>query len=86
MNEELDKARDKLHKEFAQVSESIATVHIAFHTLKDAGPESDIYGLMETLEDAVKKARTGGIMGSGAKGHRKALAAYNELLAAAGES
>ncbi|MCP3976474.1 MAG: hypothetical protein GY720_18460 [bacterium] len=80
MSEELDKARAKVNKEFEKVSETIATIHIAFHALRDAGPESDIYGLLDTLEDAVKKARTGGVVGSGAKGHRKALEAYRELL------
>lgn len=80
MSEELDKARAKLNKEFEKASEAIAAIHIAFHEVKDAGPESDIYGLLDTLEDTVKKARTGGIVGSGAKGHRKALEAYRELL------
>ena len=80
MSEELDQARAKLNKEFEQVSEDIATVHIAFHELKEAGPESDIYGLLDALETAVKRARKGGLVGSGAKGHRKALEAYRELL------
>jgi hypothetical protein len=79
MSEELEKARDKVHKEFKKVSEHIADIHVAFHAVKDAGPEDDIYGLLDTLEDTVHKARTGGMMGSGAKGHRKALAEYQEM-------
>ena len=78
MSEELAKARDQVHKEFKKVSERIADIHVAFHAVKDAGPEDDIYGLLDTLEDVVHKARTGGVMGSGAKGHRKALAEYQE--------
>ena len=80
MSEELDKARDQVHKEFKKVSEQIADIHVAFHAVKDAGPEDDIYGLLDTLEDTVHKARTGGLLGSGAKGHRKALEEYRTLL------
>lgn len=80
MNEELDKAKDKVHKEFKKVSEAVADIHVAFHAVKDAGPQDDLYGLLDDLEDRVKKARTGGLTGSGAKGHRKALAEYRELL------
>ena len=79
MSEELEKAQAKVHKEFRKVSERIADIHVAFHAVKDAGPEDDIYGLLDTLEDTVHKARTGGVMGSGAKGHRKALAEYREI-------
>ncbi len=80
MTQELEQARDRVHKEFKKVSEAIADIHVAFHALKDAGPEDDLYGLLDDLEDRVKKARTGGLTGSGAKGHRKALEAYHELL------
>jgi hypothetical protein len=82
MSEELEKARNKVHKEFKKVSEHIADIHVAFHAVKDAGPEDDIYGLLDTLEDTVHKVRTGGVMGSGAKGHRKALADYRDMLGA----
>ena len=80
MSGDLDGARDKVNKEFKKVSESIADIHVALLKLKDAGPEDDLYGMLDELEDTVKKARTGGIMGSGAKGHRKAIEAYRELL------
>jgi len=80
MSEELQKAEDKVNKEFKKVAEAIADIHVAFRTVKDAGPMDDLYGLLDDLEDRVKKARTGGLTGSGAKGHRKALAGYQELL------
>ena len=80
MTEEQDKALEKVNKEFKGVAEAIADIHVAFHALKDAGPMDDLYGLLDDLEDRVKKARKGGLMGSGAKGHRKALEEYRELL------
>ena len=85
MTEELENARAKVEKEYKKVAESIAEIHVAFHDVKNAGPETDIYGLLDTLEDTVHKARTGGVMGSGAKSHRKALAEYHELLNPAAE-
>lgn len=86
MSEELQQAQDKINKEFRKVSESIADIHVAFHAVKDAGPMDDLYELLDDLEDRVKKARTGGLTGSGAKGHRKALAEYRELLNPAPEN
>lgn len=84
MTNEREKALAKVHREFKDVSESIAEIHVAFHALKDAGPTDDLYGLLDKLEDAVKKARKGGLIGSGAKGHRKALEEYQDLLQAGG--
>lgn len=84
MSDERAKALEKVTKEFKKVSESIAEIHVAFHAVKDAGPTDDLYGLLDELEDSVKKARTGGLMGSGAKGHRKALEEYRALMEAGG--
>ena len=86
MSEELQKVQDKINKEFKKVSESVADIHVAFHAVKDAGPMDDLYGLLDDLEDRVKKARTGGLTGSGAKGHRKALAEYRDLLGPVADS
>lgn len=80
MSEELQKAEEKVNKEFKKVAESIADIHVAFHAVKDAGPMDNLYELLDALESTVKKARTGGLTGSGAKGHRKALADYHDLL------
>lgn len=80
MSEEIDKARAKVESEYKKVAESVAEIHVAFHNVKNAGPEDDLYGLLDALEDTVHKARTGGMLGSGAKSHRKALEEYRELL------
>lgn len=78
MNQEQEKARKELDKEFAQVRESLGDVHVAFDAVLDAGPEDNLYDLLENLEDAAREARTGGLIGSGAKGHRRALKKYVE--------
>lgn len=78
MNQDEEKARKELDKEFAQVRESLGDVHVAFDAVLDAGPEDDLYGLLEKLEDAAQEARTGGLIGSGAKGHRRARKKYLE--------
>ena len=45
----------------------------------DAGPTDDISELLKELEDTVGKVRTGGMVGSGAKGHREAREKWLEL-------
>ena len=45
----------------------------------EAGPEDDLEGLLDELEGVVKEARTGGLVGGGAKGHRKAHREYVAL-------
>ena len=44
-----------------------------------AGPEDDIHGLLADLESAVKEVRDGGVVGSGANGHRRALKQYLDV-------
>ena len=78
MNQDQEEARKELDKEYGQVRESLGEVHVAFDAVLAAGPEDDVYGLLEKLEDAVKDARTGGVIGSGAKGHRRARKQYLE--------
>lgn len=72
-------ARKKLDDEFGQVRRHLDRVHEALDKVDQAGPEDDVYDLLGALEDAVKEARTGGLIGSGAKGHRKALERFREL-------
>jgi hypothetical protein len=74
----LEDARRKLDDEFGQVRRHLQKVHAALDRVDAAGPEDDLYALLKDLEDAVKEVRTGGIVGSGAKGHRKALEDYRE--------
>ncbi len=81
MSEDLEKARKKLDKEFADIQEALGEIHVAFDAVRNAGPEDNIHDLLAELEKKVKNARDGGVVGSGANSHRRALAKYNELIA-----
>lgn len=78
MDDKLTKAREELDKEFLQVRENLEEIREKFERVTAAGPEDDISGLLDELEDTVKQVRTGGLVGSGAKGHRKAREKYFE--------
>ena len=78
--EALAEARAKVEAEFLKVRDSLGDMYVALEAVRAAGPEDDLHGLLDALEDTVKKARRGGVIGSGAKAHRKALARYHELL------
>ena len=54
-------------------------IHAALDKVEAAGPEDDLHGLLADLESTVKEVRDGGIIGSGANGHRRALKEYLEL-------
>jgi hypothetical protein len=82
MAKNLEDARQEVEKEYRQFREQFGKVLEAVQEVSNAGPMSDVHGLMDRLEDTVKKVRTGGLVGSGAKGHREALEEYNKLLAA----
>ena len=69
-------ARKELEKEYSQVREHLGEIEQALNALLKAGPEDDLAKMLETLEDRVHKARTGGVFGSGANGHAKALKDY----------
>lgn len=75
----LAEARKDLDKEYAQVRAGLADVEQAFESVMKAGPEDNLSDLLEQLEGAVHKARTGGIVGSGAHGHKRALERYLAL-------
>jgi hypothetical protein len=78
MAEGLEEARRKLDDEYGQVRRRIEKIHTALDRVDAAGPEDDLYALLKDLEDVVKEVRTGGIVGSGARGHRKALEHYRD--------
>lgn len=78
MAEGLEEARRKLDDEYGQVRRRLDKIHTALDRVDAAGPEDDLYALLKDLEDVVKEVRTGGIIGSGARGHRKALEHYRE--------
>ena len=79
MDNELEDARKDLDKEFKQVRENIDKIREQLDVVSAAGPEDDISSMLDELEDLVHKVRTGGLIGSGAKGHRKAREKYLEL-------
>ena len=79
MAKTLDEARKKLDDEYGQVRRHLQKIHDALDKVEKAGPEGDLHGLLADLEDAVKEARDGGLVGSGANGHRRALKEYQEL-------
>ncbi len=78
MAEGLEEARRKLDDEYGQVRRHLDKVHAALDRVDAAGPEDDIFELLKDLEDVVKEVRNGGVVGSGAKGHRRALENYRE--------
>lgn len=79
MGQGLDEARKRLDDEYGQVRRHLDKIHEALDKVETAGPEDDLYDLLGNLEDAVKEVRTGGMVGSGAKGHRRALDEYRNL-------
>lgn len=79
MADDLEKARKEMDQEFAQFREHLGDVLEAVDRVTEAGPTDDVYGILEHLEDVVHKVRTGGILGSGAKGHREAREEWLKL-------
>jgi hypothetical protein len=75
----IEEARKDLEHEYAQVREHFGEIEQAMQSLLKAGPEDDLSEMLETLEDRVSKARTGGVLKSGANGHARALKDYLEL-------
>jgi len=76
--EGLEEARRRLDDEYGQVRRNIDKIHAALDRVDAAGPEDDLYGLLKDLEDVVKEVRNGGVVGSGAKGHKRALDNYRD--------
>jgi hypothetical protein len=74
--EGLEEARRKLDEEYGQVRRHVDRIHAALGRVDAAGPEDELYELLKDLEDVVKEVRTGGVVGSGARGHKKALENY----------
>ena len=79
MDTELENARKELDQEFTQVRKNLDEIRAQLDRVSAAGPEDDVYTLLDDLEDTVKKVRTGGLVGSGAKGHREAREKYFEM-------
>ncbi|MCU1428526.1 MAG: hypothetical protein JWL83_2526 [Actinomycetia bacterium] len=79
MAKTLEEARKKLDDEFGQVRRHLEKIHESLDRVEKAGPEDDLHGLLKDLEKTVQEARDGGIVGSGANGHRRALDDYLKL-------
>ena len=79
MAKNLEEARKKLDDEYGQVRRHLDKIHKALDELEKAGPEDDLHDLLEKLEDQVKEVRTGGLMGHGANGHKRARKEYLEF-------
>jgi len=80
MSDELAEARAELEKEFNEVMESLGDVHVAYQAVNSAAPDDNLHDLLKVLEKAAKEARDGGVIGSGANDHRRALRNYQDLL------
>lgn len=81
MTDEHAKAREDLDEEFAKVRDHLEEIRTALAVVEHAGPTDDLAGLLERLEEAVHQVRTGGLLGSGANGHRDALERLRRLEA-----
>lgn len=79
MAKSIEEARQELDEEYRKVREDLEEVRMAMIAVDQAGPEDDLYDRLEKLEKAAGGVRTGGLVGSGAKGHRKALERYREI-------
>ena len=77
--DDLQEARHRLEDEYGQVVRHLDNIREAFAEVERAGPEDDLYDLLGKLEERVAEVRTGGVIGSGAHGHRRALERYRQL-------
>ena len=79
LDDGLAEARKRLDDEFGQVRRHLDKIREALDRVEAAGPEDDLHGLLADLEATVKEVRDGGVVGSGANGHRRALKEYLEI-------
>jgi hypothetical protein len=79
MTKTLEDARKELDDEYESFRKGLRKIHDELEELDKAGPEDDLEDKLDEFESFVKKMRTGGLLGGGAKGHRKALKEYREL-------
>jgi hypothetical protein len=79
MAKTLEEARKRLDDEFGQVRRKLSKIRAALDKVEAAGPEDDLHDLLKDLESVVKEVRDGGVVGSGANGHRRALKEYLDI-------
>lgn len=81
-DDEKAEALRKLEEEHAKVMSSLGDVWVKVEAVRTSKPTDNLHDLLGDLEKAVDKVRGGGLFGSGAKSHRRALEAWQELIAA----
>jgi hypothetical protein len=79
MADSLSDARNDLEKEYADVRKHFGEIEASLRAVMNANAEDDVEHLLSELEDKVHKARTGGVIGSGANSHTRARKKYLEL-------
>ncbi len=79
MAKSLEDARKKLDDEYGQLRRKFDQIHNALDKVEKAGPEDDLHDLLKDLEKVVKEVRDGGVVSSGANGHRRALEEYRKI-------
>lgn len=79
MAKSAEDARKELDHEFRQFREAFGRVLTAVSDVDKATALDDVFGLLSVLEEVVNDVRTGGVFGSGAKGHREAREDYLRL-------
>ena len=84
MAKSVEELHEKLMDEYGQVRRKFDQIHTAFDRVITAGPEDDLHDRLLHLEKVVKEVRDGGVVGSGANGHRRALKEYQEAVKAQG--
>lgn len=77
--DEVAAARANLEAEHAEVMKNLGDVWVKMEAVRASSPTDNLHDLLEELEDAVGKARDGGLLGSGANAHRRALKDWQEL-------
>ena len=66
-------------REWGLELEHASFVHVAYNAVLNAAAGDNIHDLLADLEKEVKAARDGGVIGSGANDHRRALRKFLEL-------
>ena len=79
MADDIEHARKRLEDEYGQVRRHLDKIRHSLDAVDRAGPEDDLYGLLDELEKRVHEVKTGGVIGSGAHGHKRALDDYRKL-------
>lgn len=79
MDDETAAAWAEVEKEFAEVQESLGEVHVAYNAVLSAAAGDNVHDLLAALEKEAKAARDGGVIGSGANDHRRALKKFRQL-------